>query len=81
LGAYESSPIILLNSDGRRDPQFGPMMIHIAAIITNIVWFVITGLVWYAKPSGDIWLIASIVFFAIWCFGFYWYLMRSSKPH
>jgi len=54
-------------------------MIHVLAIIANIIWFFLTGLLWYAKPSGDIWLIGSIVLGVIWFFGFFWYVTHSPK--
>lgn len=41
-------------------------MIHLAANIANIFWFFQVGLLWYAKPSGELWLIGSVALGAIW---------------
>lgn len=54
-------------------------MIHLAAAVASIVWFVLTGLLWYAKPSAEIWLIGSVALAVIWGFGFFWYVTHSSK--
>lgn len=54
-------------------------MIHVAATIAIIVWFFLIGLLWYAKPSGEIWLIGSVALGAIWFYGFFWYVTNSSK--
>jgi hypothetical protein len=54
-------------------------MIHAVAIIANVVWFFIVGLLWYAKPSGDIWLIGSLALGAIWSWGFLRYVTHPSN--
>jgi len=54
-------------------------MIHVAASVATILWFFLNGLLWYAKPPGDIWLIGSLALGIVWFYGFFWYVTRSSK--
>lgn len=54
-------------------------MIHGVAIIANIAWFCLTGLLWYAKPSGELWLIGSLVLGAIWFYGFFRYVTHPKN--
>lgn len=54
-------------------------MTQVAAIVAAILWFVLTGLLWYAKPPGAIWLIGSLALGLVWFTGFLWYVTRPSK--
>ena len=55
-------------------------MIHVVASIANVIWFFLTGLLWYAKPSSEIWLVGSLVLGLVWFYGFFRYATYSSKP-
>ena len=50
------------------------------ASVAGIFWFFLNGLLWYAKPPGDIWLIGSVLLGVVWFYGFFWYVTNSSKP-
>ena len=54
-------------------------MIHGAAAIATVFWFLVVGLLWRANPSAEIWLLASLALGAIWFSGFFWYVTRPSK--
>lgn len=54
-------------------------MIHLAAIVAQCIWFGLTGLLWYAKPAGDIWLLGAGVLGVIWLYGFFRYVTRANK--
>ena len=55
-------------------------MIHVAAAVATILWFFLNGLLWYAKPTGDIWLVGSLALGVVWFGGFLWYVTHSQKP-
>ena len=54
-------------------------MIHLAATVASIFWFFLNGLLWYAKPTANIWLMGSVALGVIWSWGFVWYVTHSSK--
>ena len=54
-------------------------MIHAAAVIATVVWFGLNGLVWYAKPSANLWLLASAVLGVVFFAGFFLYLQLGGS--
>jgi hypothetical protein len=54
-------------------------MIHVAAVIASIAWLFLNGLLWYARPPGDIWLMGSVALGIAWGCGFFWYITRPSR--
>jgi hypothetical protein len=49
---------------------------HMAMVIGTIVWFVLVGLLWYARPGEVAWLAGSLLLGAIWFSAFAWYVTR-----
>jgi hypothetical protein len=52
-------------------------MIHVAAIIGAIIWFGLNGLLWYLRPTGNIWLLGSAILGVIFFIAFFEYLQLS----
>lgn len=50
------------------------------AVISTIVWFVLVGLLWYARPPDLVWLFASAVLGICFFGGFLWYVTRETGP-
>jgi len=53
-------------------------MRHVLAAIGTVIWFMLNGLLWYARPPDLVWLAGALALGALWFGGFFWYLMRSS---
>jgi len=51
---------------------------HLLMIVGTIVWFVLVGLLWYARPAEAVWLVGSLVLGAVYFAGFLWYVTRST---
>ena len=51
---------------------------HLLMIVATIVWFVLVGLLWYARPGDVMWLAGSLVLGAVYFAGFLWYVTRST---
>ena len=49
---------------------------HRLAMVATIVWFVLVGLLWYARPGDVLWFWASMALGAIWFAGFFRYVTR-----
>jgi uncharacterized membrane protein len=54
-------------------------MIHAAAVIAIVVWFGLNGLLWYAQPSANLWLLASAVLGVVFFAGFFLYLQWADQ--
>jgi hypothetical protein len=52
-------------------------MIHVAAIIGAIIWFGLNGLLWYLRPTDNIWLLGSAILGVIFFIAFFEYLQLS----
>ena len=52
-------------------------MIHVAAIIGAAIWFMLNGLLWYAKPPDLYWLAGSVTLGVIFFVGFLAYLQAT----
>ena len=51
---------------------------HVLMIAATIVWFVLVGLLWYARPGEVMWLVGSLVLGVAYFAGFLWYVTRST---
>jgi len=51
---------------------------HVLMIVATIVWFVLVGLLWYARPGDVTWLAGSLVLGVSYFAGFLWYVTRST---
>jgi hypothetical protein len=49
-------------------------MIHYLAIIAAVVWFGLNGLLWYVKPTDNLWLLGSAILGVFFFAGFFVYL-------
>jgi predicted membrane metal-binding protein len=49
---------------------------HMAMVFGTIVWFVLVGLLWYARPGKVAWLAGSLLLGAVWFTAFAWYVTR-----
>jgi hypothetical protein len=47
------------------------------AAIGLLIWFVLTGLLWYARPPDTLWLMGSLALGAVFCVGFLRYVKRQ----
>ena len=47
-----------------------------AMIIGTIAWFVLVGLLWYARLGEVVWLVGSLLLGAVWFTAFAWYVTR-----
>jgi hypothetical protein len=54
-------------------------MVHLAATIATVFWFFLNGVLWYAKPSANVWLFGSLLLGAIWFYGFLRYVTYPKK--
>jgi hypothetical protein len=48
----------------------------ILAIAGSLVWFLLTGLLWYAKPSDVLWFAGSLLLGVVYFVGFFFYVTR-----
>jgi hypothetical protein len=60
-----------------RNRQMG----HLIAVLGYILWFVLNGLLWYARPSPITWLLGSAVLGIVFFSTFLWYLIRDTNRH
>jgi hypothetical protein len=51
---------------------------HVPMIVATIVWFVLVGLLWYARPGEVMWLVGSLVLGIVYFAGFLRYVTRST---
>jgi hypothetical protein len=49
---------------------------HLLAAAATVLWFVLAGLLWYARPGDVLWFWASVALGAVWFGGFFWYVTR-----
>jgi uncharacterized membrane protein len=54
-------------------------MLHAVALLGALVWFGLSGLLWYAKPSDLVWLAGSAILGVIFFAGFFLYLAHSDR--
>jgi hypothetical protein len=54
-------------------------MIHVVAIIGAVIWFMLNGLLWYAKPPELYWLAGSAALGVIFFGGFLAYLQATDR--
>jgi hypothetical protein len=54
-------------------------MLHAVALLGAIVWFGLSGPLWYAKPSDFVWLAGSALLGVIFFGGFFLYLALSDR--
>jgi hypothetical protein len=52
-------------------------MIHVVAIIGAVIWFMLNGLLWYAKPAELYWLAGSAALGVVFFAGFFAYLQAT----
>lgn len=50
---------------------------HILALAGLAVWFVLTGLLWYEKPSDALWFTGSFMLGVVGFAGFFAYVSRT----
>ena len=50
---------------------------HALMIGATILWFVLNGLLWYARPNEVMWFWGSMGLGVTWFTGFFWYVTRT----
>ena len=45
----------------------------------TVVYFVLTALLWYSKPRGDLWLIGSLLLGGVYMPYFLWVITRPGR--
>jgi uncharacterized membrane protein len=56
-------------------------MKNLLAVLGCILWFVLNGLLWYARPSPTAWLLGSVLLGIAFFTAFLWYVTRDDRPH
>jgi len=51
---------------------------HLLMVVGTILWFVLVGLLWYARPGEVMWLVGSLVLGVVSFAGFLRYVTRST---
>jgi hypothetical protein len=46
------------------------------AVFGTLVWLVLNGLLWYARPSDLQWLFGSLILVIAYGYRFFWYVTR-----
>lgn len=46
--------------------------------VGTIVWFVLTGFLWYFRPGDIPWLFGSLILGTVWFVAFAWYVTRKT---
>lgn len=54
-------------------------MFHCLAIIAAMVWFGLNGLLWYVKPTDNLWLLGSAILGVFFFAGFFVYLQSADR--
>ena len=54
-------------------------MIHYLAIIAAVVWFGLNGMLWYVKPTDNLWLLGSVILGVFFFVGFFIYLQSAGR--
>jgi hypothetical protein len=54
-------------------------MIHCLANIAPVVWFGLNGLLWYTKPTDNLWLLGSAILGVFFFTGFFIYLQATDR--
>lgn len=49
--------------------------------IGTILYFTLSGLLWYSKPRGDLWLIGSLILGCVYMPYFLWAITRQDGQH
>jgi hypothetical protein len=55
-------------------------MIRLLAIFGIAVWFILNGLLWYARLPDVMWFWASMILGVVGFSGFFCYLMAGRRP-
>ena len=50
---------------------------HVLMVIGTILWFILVGLLWYARPGDVFWLAGMMALGIAYFTGFFWYVTRS----
>jgi hypothetical protein len=51
------------------------------AVLGCVLWFILNGLLWYARPPPTTWLLGSAVLGIVFFAAFLWFLIRDDHPH
>ena len=49
---------------------------HLLAIIATLLWFMLTGWLWYVRLPDVLWFWVSLALGIAWFVGFFWYVTR-----
>jgi hypothetical protein len=52
-------------------------MVHLVFWLGIVLWFILTGLLWYAKPNDTLWLFGSLGLGAAGFGGIFLYVTRT----
>ena len=49
---------------------------QLLAVVGTLLWFLLVGLLWYAKPDELFWFAGSMLLGIAYFTGFFWYVTR-----